>query len=120
MNSQPVKNINRCEQILSGVTENAPEVEFGGYDAAHFEVKVEAMREVREEIEGLETRLAAARVRRNRVDTEALQAAELIVNGIIGNPAYGPDSPLYAAIGRTPKSERKSGLSRRKKDKPTP
>lgn len=120
MKSQPELNINRCEKTLSGVKEKAPEVEFGGYKADNFEVKVQEMHDVRDEIESLETQLAAARARRELVDIEGLRVAELIINGIIGNPAYGPDSPLYAAIGRKRKSEHRSGLTRRQKENPAP
>ena len=39
--------------------------------------------------------------------------------GVAGNPDYGNDSPLYGAMGFVRKSEKKSGLTR-KKDTPTP
>ena len=35
--------------------------------------------------------------------------------GVAGDPAYGNDSPLYGAIGFVRKSEKKSGLTRKKK-----
>ncbi len=38
--------------------------------------------------------------------------------GVAGDPAYGNDSPLYGAMGFVRKSERASGLTRKKK--PTP
>ena len=120
MRLQPELNLNNCEMTLNGVRENAPEVDFGGYKSADFEVKVDAMREIREEIESLEVQIATARARRELIDQDALAAKELIVNGIIGNPAYGPDSPLYAAIGYVRKSDRKSGLKRGRKNPPTP
>ena len=34
--------------------------------------------------------------------------------GIAGDPAYGNDSPLYGAMGFVRKSEKKSGLTRKK------
>ena len=39
----------------------------------------------------------------------------LVVNGVVGDPAYGDDSPLYGAMGFVRKSERKSGLTKKKK-----
>ncbi len=39
--------------------------------------------------------------------------------GVAGDAAYGNDSPLYGAMGFVRKSERASGLTRKKKD-PTP
>ncbi len=35
--------------------------------------------------------------------------------GVAGDPAYGNDSPLYGAMGFVRKSEKKSGLTRKKK-----
>mgnify|MGYP001447816905 CR=1 FL=1 len=34
---------------------------------------------------------------------------------VVGDPAYGNDSPLYGAMGFVRKSEKKSGLTRKKK-----
>ena len=41
-----------------------------------------------------------------------------VANGVRGDKNYGDDSPLYGAMGFVRKSERKSGLTRKKK-KPT-
>ena len=35
--------------------------------------------------------------------------------GVAGSPDYGNDSPLYGAMGFVRKSEKKSGLTRKKK-----
>ena len=115
MKSKPEESINRCETTLNGVSEIAPEVSFGGMKAADFERKVQEMRDVRAEIEDTEAHLVALRARRDIVDAEGLEAEQLVVNGIIGDPNFGPDSPLYGATGRTRKSDRKSGLTRKKK-----
>jgi hypothetical protein len=115
MQSKPEENIKKCETTLNAVSEIAPDSNFGGYKAAGFETKVQAMRDVRAEIDDLEAQLSAARARRDEVDAEGLEAERLVVNGIIGDPNFGPDSPLYGASGRTRKSDRKSGLTRKKK-----
>ena len=47
-----------------------------------------------------------------------MAVVQLAVNGVIGNPAFGPDSPLYEAFGYTRKSERKSGLTTKTKQTP--
>jgi len=41
-----------------------------------------------------------------------------LVNGVRADPDFGPDSALYEALGYTRESERKSGLTRNRKDKP--
>jgi hypothetical protein len=42
-----------------------------------------------------------------------------LVNGVLADPTEGPDSALYEAFGYTRKSERKSGLTRASKTRPT-
>jgi hypothetical protein len=42
------------------------------------------------------------------------------VNAVMGDPTEGPDSPLVEAMGYTRKSERKTGLTRKKTRKGTP
>ncbi len=43
-----------------------------------------------------------------------MEKSTLVVNGIIGDPNFGPDSDLYEAMGYVRKSARKSGLTRKK------
>lgn len=115
MASKPEENLKKCERTLNAVMEIAPDVSFGGMKAAQYAAKVQAMRDARALIADLEAQLSAARDHRDAVDIEGLAAEALVVNGIVGDPNYGPDSPLYGATGRKRKSERKSGLTRKKK-----
>jgi hypothetical protein len=61
---------------------------------------------------------AVANVENKRVERDAkvvtlqLKIA-LVINGVVGNPAYGPDSDLYGAMGYIRKSQRKSGLTQK-------
>lgn len=115
MKINPELAMHKCEMTLTAVEEIAPDILFGGMKAVDFKVKIQAMRDVRAEIEDLEAQLTAARARREQVDTEGMTAEQLVVNGIIGDPNYGPDSPLYGATGRKRKSDRASGLTRKKR-----
>lgn len=115
MRAKPEQALSKCETTLNAVAEIAPTVSFGGMKAADFAAKVQPMRDARAEIVDLEAQLTAARARRDDADAEGLAAEQLVVNGIIGNPDFGPDSPLYGATGRTRKSDRASGLTRKKK-----
>jgi hypothetical protein len=47
-------------------------------------------------------------------DNAGAAKAELIVNGVRADPTEGADSALIEAMGYTRKSERKSGLTRKK------
>lgn len=71
----------------------------------------------------VEAALADVTTKRRDRDAKILAlnaAAALVVNGVIGNPAYGPDSDLYEAMGFVPKSKRRSGLTQRHTPPPTP
>jgi hypothetical protein len=115
MPSKPEENLKKCETTLNAVLEIAPAVSFGGLKAADFEAKVQPMRDTRAVIADLEAQLSVARDNRDAADEIGLSAEQLVVNGIIGDVNYGPDSPLYGATGRKRKSERRSGLTRKKK-----
>ncbi len=55
----------------------------------------------------------------NKRVTRDEKVAALVIAGVVGNPAYGPDSDLYGAMGYVRKSQRKSGLTQ-KSNVPTP
>lgn len=57
-------------------------------------------------------------LKRDTDDEAALAKRELIVNGVISDPNFGPDSALYEALGFVRKSDRKSGLTRKKTEAP--
>ena len=62
--------------------------------------------------------LTLADAKRSEIDTIYSDANDMsvkVVNGVVGDPAYGDDSPLYGAMGFVRKSERKSGLTKKKK-----
>jgi hypothetical protein len=43
-----------------------------------------------------------------------LELLQWVVNSVKGHPKYGENSAVYTAMGYVPKSERASGLSRRR------
>ena len=53
--------------------------------------------------------------RRGNADDVSMDAVQLVMNAVAGDPTEGPDSPLIERMGRTRKSERKTGLTRKKK-----
>jgi hypothetical protein len=42
-----------------------------------------------------------------------MRLAQLVTNGVLGDPEAGPDSDLYEAMGYVRTSARKSGLTRK-------
>ena len=115
----PKKVIEKLESTLNAFEEIAPNETFGGMSTVEFSAQVQQSRDVRAKIDDLEDQLADLKVKRDTVDAANLEKVQLIVNGVIGNPDFGPDSALYEAMGYIRKSNRKSGLTRKKK-KETP
>jgi hypothetical protein len=66
-----------------------------------------------------EAQLENKRVTRDEKVAALAAKTALVINGVIGNPAYGPDSDLYGAMGYVRKSQRQSGLTQ-KSNVPTP
>lgn len=97
----------------------APAKTFGGMTLAQFQAAVQPSRAAREQIEDLEDQLRQAQANRDRADEDFLAKAQLVVAGVLADPTEGPDSALYEAMGYKRKSERKSGLTRKRTTPPT-
>ena len=110
----PKKSLERLEKIENALKQQAPAGKFGAIGSSDFASQVQKSRDARALIVDLENQLKAANNSRDDIDTEGLRQAQLIVNGVIGDPNFGPDSSLYETMGFIRKSERKSGLTRRK------
>lgn len=112
----PKKAIAKLETILNAFEHIAPNETFGGITAPQFSAAVQESYNVREEIADLENQLATLKVKRTNIDAANLKKAELVVNGVIGNENFGSDSAIYEEMGYIRKSNRKSGLTRKKKN----
>ena len=93
----------------------APDKSFGGMTLAQFEAACEPSLRARQRIVELETQLAQRIAERDAADGEFNSKAQLVVAGVIADPTEGQDSALYEAFGYTRKSERRTGLTRRKR-----
>ncbi len=95
--------------------EGAPAVNFGGIKQSDFQTEITAAETAEHELDDI---LALADMKRTEIDDKYSALNEnsiLVVNGVKGDPAYGEDSALYGAMGFVRKSERASGLTRKKK-----
>jgi hypothetical protein len=104
--------------ITKGWEELAADKSFGGMTLAQYKAKVKASLDARGTIRSLDTQMTAAIDARDDADGESSKANQLVVNGVKGDPAFGEDSDLYEAMGYVRKSERKSGLTRKKSTPP--
>jgi hypothetical protein len=97
----------------------APDKSFGGMTLAQFQAAAQPSRAAHDRIDDLEDQLKQAITDRETADEAFLDKAQLVVNGILADAAYGDDSALYEAMGYKRKSDRKSGLTRKRNQPPT-
>ena len=105
----------KMERILNAWETLAATKSFGGLSLEQMQAIAAPARATREEIEDLEDRLSEALARRADADEIVGKKLVLVVNSVKGDPTEGPDSPLLRAMGYTRESERKTGLSRKRK-----
>jgi hypothetical protein len=105
----------RLTRFETAWEELAPDLSFGGMTLSEFTEAVKPSFDARETLQSLEARWEAAKRQMAQADSVSKEKMELVVNGVRANPAFGPDSPFYRALGFTPKSERRSGLTRKVK-----
>jgi hypothetical protein len=116
--ANPKKIEEKIEKMINGWRTLAPDKTFGGMTLAQFEAAAAPSRAARQKIGALETQLSEAYAERDSAD-EAFEAkAKLVVAGVRADPTEGDDSALYEAFGYTRDSERKTGLTRRKRNEP--
>lgn len=109
----PKKIMEDLETVLDAVQELAPDKTFGGITLAQYETQVGKSRGDRDEVTDAEINLTDKINKREATDSASLKMREKIVNGIIGDAEFGPDSTLYERCGYIRKSDRKSGLTRK-------
>jgi hypothetical protein len=114
--SRPKDTKEKLARILNAWRTLAPDKSFGGMTLAQFEAACAPSSTTRALIAELEDRLAQAHADRDAADTVTASKLQLVVNGILADPTEGADSALYEAIGYTRKSERKTGLTRKRKE----
>ena len=93
----------------------APTAQFGGMTLAQFKALIKPSDDARASLTALDQQVLAALNARAASDVVSLDKAQMVVDGVKGDPNFGPDSALYEAMGYVRKSERKSGLTRKGK-----
>ena len=115
MSKSPADAKAKIDEVEQAWETLAPAEQFGGMTLVQFKALVKPSEDTREAVSTLDKQMTAALNARDTADTESLAKVKLVVNGVIGDPKYGPDSALYEAMGYVRESERKSGLTRKEK-----
>ena len=109
----PKKVAARLQKVIDGWTTVRPAKSFGGMTLEQFKAKVQPSLDTRSQLVTLKSQTTDSRVQRQQSDSASLETAQLVVNAVKGDPEEGEDGSLYAAMGYIPKSQRRSGLTRK-------
>jgi hypothetical protein len=104
----------RLEQGEHAWESACPEQSFAEMTLAQFKQARQSCLEAKAKLAAAEAEWQAARKERNTIYEKVLELLQMVVNSVKGHPKYGENSAVYTAMGYVPKSERASGLSRRR------
>ncbi|HYV24389.1 MAG TPA: hypothetical protein VE969_04060 [Pyrinomonadaceae bacterium] len=93
----------------------APAKSFGGLTLDQFKTQTALSFTARETIANFEAQMTQALNDRATADEASLDLLQRVTNGVLADPTEGPDSSLIEGLGRVRQSERKTGLTRKKK-----
>ena len=114
----------RLRKAISSWERLAADKSFGGMTLDQFKTQTAPSFTKRETIADLETQIAQAINDRDAADEISLELLQRVIAGILADPTEGPDSSLIEGVGRVRQSERKTGLTRKRKggggSQPTP
>jgi hypothetical protein len=114
MPNSPKINEEKMQQVLSAWKTLAPDKTFGGLTVAQFETQVNKSLAPRARLDELDDEIKQQQALRESEDTTTMGKVQLIVAGVLADPTEGADSALYEAMGYVRKSDRQSGLTRKK------
>jgi hypothetical protein len=120
MPSTPAKTMEYLNSVLIPWKETAGEDIFSETKVNEYEADVKESVDSRVRIANLEAEIDNEKKLRDQIDERNVKKAQMIVLSVAGHPKHGKDSGLYKAMGFVPTSERKSGLTRKKKKTTTP
>jgi hypothetical protein len=115
MPATPAKTMEYLNSILIPWKETANEDIFSEIKVNEYEADVKESVDIRIDIANLEAEVESKKKLRDQIDERNTKKAQRIVLSVAGHPKHGKDSGLYKAMGFVTTSERKSGLTRKKK-----
>lgn len=120
MPNNPKANEEKMLQVLNGWKTIAPAKKYGGVTVEEYEAQVNKSLAPRQRLDQIEDEKLQELANRENEDEVTMEMVQFIVNGVLADPTEGPNSALYESFGYIRKSERKSGLTRKKKKENPP
>jgi len=115
MGDSPRDNEEKLRRTLSAWKTLASDKVFGGMTAEQYEAAINPSFTSRKELDDLDNQRTLLINTHTDADETSLAKTAAVVASVVADPAFGPDSSLYEAMGYKRKSERASGLTRGKK-----
>jgi hypothetical protein len=109
----PKKVAARLQKLIDGWTTLRPTKSFAGMTLDQFKAKVQPSLDTRSQLTTLRSQTTDSRLQRQQSDSASLEMEQLVVNAVKGDTEEGENGSLYAAMGYVPKSQRRSGLTRK-------
>ena len=109
----PKKVAAKLQKVLDAWTTLRPAKTLAGMTLEQFKAKVQPSLDTRSQLVTLTSQTTDNRTQRHASDDASLQLVQLVVNAVKGDPEEGENGSLYAAMGYVPKSQRRSGLTRK-------
>jgi hypothetical protein len=119
-NRAPKEIETKLVRILNSWETLAPAKSFAGLTLEQYRDLLTPCLTARRQIEELDDQRKQAIDTRDALDALVLGKAQQIINGVLADSSEGSNSSLYAAMGYTRKSDRKSGLTRKSHRTPQP
>jgi hypothetical protein len=114
MADTPKENEIKYNRFFNALTTLAPDKTFGGVTLAELSAQIAKSNTPRHRLVEIDDERKAEEANRDSEDSSTMKLCERIKNGVVADPDYGDDSALYEALGYVRKSDRKSGLTRKK------
>lgn len=113
MPKNPKQVATKLETLISDWETLQPTKSFAGMTLEQFKIRVQPSLQTRTQLSALRNQATQSLTLRQQHDTSSQELVNRVVNAIKGDPDEGDDGPLYAALGYVPKSQRRSGLTRK-------
>ena len=110
----------RVHQMNNAWKQGAPTAVFNGITQPDFQTRIDATDAADQEIADMEAQLAIKKDARENLYDSLNADSVKVRDGVEGHKDFGDDHPLLTAMGFKTKSDRKSGLTRKKVKSPPP
>ena len=114
MNHKLKKAVERIDVFRNAWEKNAAEQDFAGMSLAEFTEATKLPGELAKDVVEIRREAKRKQVKALNLLEPVSQLLELVVHSVQGTPGFGPDSALFSELGYIRKSERKTGLTRKK------